>query len=106
MATEVLHRAGLQLGENLFPPHPTDNPHGYSENADFVKTNDIILSGEDAAWDSPPEIGCKFFSAPIQYMQNLVAEMNEPWGWKDPRTSLTLPIWRKVLPGLVTVIVI
>ena len=22
-----------------------------------------------------------------------------PWGWKDPRTSITLPLWRRCLPG-------
>jgi hypothetical protein len=22
----------------------------------------------------------------------------EPWGWKDPRNCLTLPLWRKLLP--------
>ncbi len=26
--------------------------------------------------------------------------VNTYWGWKDPRTSLTLPFWRKLIPGL------
>jgi hypothetical protein len=30
----------------------------------------------------------------------LAATRAEPWGWKDPRTSLTAAFWRDVLPGL------
>ena len=30
----------------------------------------------------------------------LAATRVEPWGWKDPRTSLTAPFWRERLPGL------
>src|SRR4029453_5698696 len=28
------------------------------------------------------------------------------WGWKDPRTSLTLPFWQQLLPELKTVVVV
>ena len=28
------------------------------------------------------------------------------WGWKDPRNSLTLPFWQKLLPGMKTLIVV
>ena len=29
-----------------------------------------------------------------------------PWGWKDPRTSLTLPFWRSAFGPLQTVVVV
>ena len=28
------------------------------------------------------------------------------WGWKDPRTCLTMPFWRSLLPDLRTVIIV
>ena len=28
------------------------------------------------------------------------------WGWKDPRNSLTLPFWQKLLPGMKTLIMV
>jgi SAM-dependent methyltransferase len=27
-----------------------------------------------------------------------------PWGWKDPRNSLTVPFWRQLIPGLKVVV--
>ena len=30
----------------------------------------------------------------------------ELWGWKDPRNSLTLPFWQKLLPGMKTLIMV
>lgn len=28
------------------------------------------------------------------------AGINFPWGWKDPRNTFTLPVWRLVFPGM------
>jgi len=27
-----------------------------------------------------------------------IAELTETWGWKDPRNTLTLPVWRQIFP--------
>ena len=39
---------------------------------------------------------------------SLAAPLRErlPWGWKDPRTSLTLPFWRSAFGPLRTVVVV
>ncbi len=30
----------------------------------------------------------------------------QPWGWKDPRNSITLPLWRRVFPGARVLVIV
>lgn len=39
------------------------------------------------------------------YLGPLPATFNGPWGWKDPRTSLTLPYWLRLFPAARVVLV-
>jgi len=113
MITRLLHVCGLHLGDEdqMLGPQ-ADNPRGFWENRQFVLLNDAILSYLGGGWDLPPVI-----SDPEQTWQqvlalfgdeaaDLVAGMpaDRTWGWKDPRTSLTLPFWYRLLPGLHTVV--
>ena len=31
-------------------------------------------------------------------LQEFTLTINQPWGWKDPRNSISLPIWLKIFP--------
>jgi hypothetical protein len=111
MVTEALRGTGLYLGSNGdFLPPSEFNPRGYFEHRAFVELNDEILSALDGAWDDPPRTRFPWQRrrlAPLrERARALVREMqgHGPWGWKDPRTSLTLPFWRRVVPGLRVVV--
>jgi hypothetical protein len=106
MVARVLRICGLDLGaDEHFAPAAPDNTEGYWEDLRFVSMNDRILDAFGGAWDVAPALPDGWVSdarlhAIRREAEALAATRTEPWGWKDPRTSLTAPFWRDVLPGL------
>ena len=46
---------------------------------------------------SPPAIE---FLGPMRYLRvRTLQALDEPWGWKDPRTTVTLPFWLALFPN-------
>jgi GT2 family glycosyltransferase len=120
MVAKLLYLSGLYLGpeEELLPATP-DNLDGHWENIHFIELNDEILNEFGGGWDHPPVFPDGWYqgrtdsqSAPQRLLplkekaEALVEQFqdHEPWGWKDPRTSLTLPFWQGLLPRLKVVI--
>ncbi len=113
MVARLLQLSGVYLGEEdeLFAGRP-DNPEGFFEHKRFYAVNDHILEVFKASWDQPvvlpegwennPEL------APVyEEARSLVEEFNatgKEWGWKDPRSSLTLAFWKRAIPGLKIVV--
>ena len=105
LVTNLLRSCGLYLGkeDELLPPSP-DNLDGYWENRRFVGLNDEILLTLGSAWDSPSNAGAEVWPFEERFnslrvrAEILVREFvdREPWGWKDPRMSLTLPFWQSL----------
>ena len=102
LVANLMGRCGLYLGEaNKLLPASPDNTEGYWEHRSFVKINDEILLELGSSWDSPtPKVmegwpyKDKFNPARVRAEILLTKFVDhEPWGWKDPRTSLTLPFW-------------
>ena len=113
MVAKLLHQAGLNLGDeaDLMPP-AEENPEGFYEHLEFVSLNDEVLNVAGAGWDCPPAAGFDWDDEALDPFRtrarHLAAPLRErlPWGWKDPRTSLTLPFWRSAIGPLRTVVVI
>ena len=112
MITNLLHLSGLYLGpeQELLPPSPS-NVHGHWENVRFLQINDQILCNMGAGWDHPPALAETW--QPERFPRILVERAlallhdfrdQEPWGWKDPRNSLTLPFWINLVPNAKVVI--
>src|SRR5262249_26829916 len=108
MVARLLNLCGLYLGQDkdLMPAQP-DNPEGFWEHLGFVDINQRILAQLGGTWDRPPAPAKGWESQPetvplCQRAEDLVKEFSRanPWGWKDPRNSLTLPFWNRVLPNL------
>ena len=93
-------------------PAQTDNPDGFWEHLGFVALNDELLNALGGAWDLPPKREENFAHAaldPLRMKARLLVEKFDSaglWGWKDPRNSLTLPFWQKLLPGMKTLIMV
>jgi hypothetical protein len=112
VVARLLNLCGLYLGEDSDLINPTpDNPEGYWENVRFVKINEAVLGELGGAWDLPPVRSEGWEReeslAPLrQQAMELCREFahGEPWGWKDPRTSLTLPFWKDIFPDLGVII--
>lgn len=109
MIANVLHECGLDLGpaDDLLRAN-TGNPEGYWENRSFLRLNDTILNALEGSWDRPPRMNAtsgengpaldRFRSQARKLARRFKGR--EPWGWKDPRNCLTLPLWRSVVPDL------
>lgn len=113
MVARLLNLSSLYLGppDRIVPPGE-GNPLGFWENKDMDRLNEDLLAhmagGWDfllppivEGWDSDPGL------SPFRERANQLIESfgkREPWGWKDPRCSLTLPFWKSLLPGLKVVV--
>jgi hypothetical protein len=106
---------GLELGpeEAMLPPLPA-NPKGYWELADLVKINDLILAEFGGSWDRLPELPdgweqSERLEGLRERARTVLRERfsgSAHWGWKDPRTCVTLPFWQSLVPGVRHVICI
>jgi hypothetical protein len=111
MVVRILGDLGLDVGpeeELLLENGNADDSWG---NRRFVRLNDEILDALDAAWDSPPDDGGRWAHRPeLEPLRQRAAVVSnglalaEPWGWADPRNSLTLPFWREIFPDLRVVV--
>lgn len=112
MVSRLLNLSGLYIGpENeLVSPAP-DNQEGFWENLRFVELNEEILSSLGGGWDLPPDVPNGWELQPEMLpLRTRAASLvqrfsaNEPWGWKDPRNSLTFAFWKRMVPDLKVVI--
>jgi hypothetical protein len=110
MVARALRMCGLDLGaeEHFAPPAP-DNTEGYWEDLRFVAWNERILEAFGGAWDAVPSFPRAWAAderlRPLrEEVDAMAAQRREPWGFKDPRTSLTAPFWNARLPGLLFVV--
>lgn len=115
MLTSILGELGLFIGQKR-----DEN----DEATFFLNLNNWLLRQAGAAWDYPEPFEA-FLSdadlvaaraAQLRHMLTMpraveylgitrylktgdIARLDVPWGWKDPRNTFTLPVWRKVFPG-------
>lgn len=122
MVAGMLHHMGVNMGDVLIEQGKY-NVVGYFEDLVFVKLNEHIMTVAGGSWDVPPskyqidqvwrEI--KDNSETEKRRMNVLDQMrgevslrnttNKIWGFKDPRTVLTLEAWMPLLsrPKLVIV---
>ena len=108
--TRVLNLIGVELGADvaLTTEPVADNPKGYWEHHELTAISDAILKRHGGSWDEPPLLPPGWETAAAiddlrQRAQQLIRHQFAPvqlWGWKDPRTCLTLPFWQQLLPDM------
>jgi len=108
----VLDRCGLYLGADTQGDH---------ESVLFMQANNHIFTSCHAIWNRPFSIhlalqndqschalaqsAAGFLDAyGARYLAGggvkKFAGIDFPWGWKDPRNTFTLPVWKQMFPGL------
>jgi hypothetical protein len=97
-----LENAGVFLGE--VARQTPRNIKGNQENIDIVGLNDQVLRDNRSAWDRPPA-KLVWGSTLRDQRDRIIAHYadHEIWGFKDPRTVLTLPFWLEALPQMTLV---
>ena len=112
MLARMLESLGLFLGWRKQGDH---------EAKFFLELNDWLLAQCWAGWDNPTAIrhllaDRELRELAVGYLRLSIASpravaflglqralgslpLREPWGWKDPRTTFTLPLWLDIFPN-------
>ena len=105
---ELFKSAGLHIGETLLKGD-VGNPRGYFEDEDFLTLQRNMLAKAcpsgvvgwtDWGWTETEELNEAVWVEDEPAMRALVKsrERHKIWGWKDPRTTLILEPWLRMLP--------
>jgi hypothetical protein len=100
LVTQLLHQAGLFVGETLLQPLRS-NPYGHFEDSEVVFIHEQILEDNGLDWQVTRRPVLSISPTRWRHIQSLVARRrttHQLWGFKDPRLCLFLPIWKHVLP--------
>ncbi|GEQ99003.1 hypothetical protein JCM17844_26400 [Iodidimonas gelatinilytica] len=114
MLGRVLERLGLFVGAHK---------EGNNEAVFFLKLNTWLLEQCGGRWDYPQPIhdlwdnevllgwveryvrdqmngprALHFLGLKRYLKYRKICNLQEPWGWKDPRNSFTLPLWLRLFP--------
>ncbi len=114
MLTRMLEQLGLFVGKKKEINH---------EALFFLWLNEWLLKQSGGAWDNPKPIrhllnNTQVRALTVDYIRYLIktprvvsylgcgkylryrtpANLDIPWGWKDPRNTFTLPIWLDLFP--------
>jgi hypothetical protein len=111
----TLNLAGLWLGgddelHTIAGRAKIGNPKGNYENKEGIAINDAILTRSGGSWHNPPKqlITNADDAARIIALCNALVKGRPDgyprWGWKDPRTVLTLDIWLHALKSNIFIV--
>jgi hypothetical protein len=122
LVSSMLHSMGIRMGDpvHLERRDPESQPHGYWEDQDFVSLNRQIIRQAGGHWHQPPprakilRAGAGFGEAMGKLIEtkekrwqwlrdtSMGGEEEQSligWGWKDPRSCLTMEAWWPYLAG-------
>ncbi|TAN99461.1 MAG: glycosyltransferase [Phormidium sp. SL48-SHIP] len=109
LVASLIQAAGVRLGDR-FVEADSHNAPGYFEDEAFVQFQRWLLQSitpeheegwHDWGWTVSDPIHRQDLTAFEGKARQLIQErlhLNQPWGWKDPRTSLLLDFWYRQLP--------
>jgi hypothetical protein len=109
LATRLLNLLGVYLGrqERLVPAND-NNPRGFWEHSGVFRVNKHILSRLGGHSHAPPTMSPDWERRPdLADLRDRAREIIRDnfsgmplWGWKDPRTCLTLPFWQELIASI------
>lgn len=113
LTTRILNLLGVDLGSrrHVIETKPA-NAKGDWEHVPIRRLNDDLLAELGGSWFDPPDFRqgwahaaalARFRAAAGELIKQDFSD-SEVWGWKDPRTCLTLPFWQQLLPSMRCVI--
>jgi len=110
IVSQILAELGAYMGSNL---------DFHAEAGEFYDLNEELLYRSGAGWQHPARfladldrpavadsgayrlLGATYGQLRTRYLAGMAARpqaTGSVWGWKDPRSSLTLPLWLRLFP--------
>jgi hypothetical protein len=106
VVSRIVNLLGVDLGpERIVSVSGVDNPRGYWEHSSMRVLNDEILGTFGGEWHVPPYFPPAWIRDPRlddvrvragEFLTQTFAAQ-PVWGWKDPRSCLTLPFWQDLV---------
>lgn len=105
----LLRHLGIDLGpDDALLPADSNNESGYFELRELVHLNNDILAQYGGSWSELPDLPSGWedseeLASLRERARRLLTRRfasSPQWGWKDPRTCVTLPFWQRLAPGL------
>ena len=94
-----LYKSGVFMGHSLLGKTEC-NPWGHFEDIKLINLNDKILDAAGGSWDNPPN-ELDIYEAGYEIRDEIKAAVKKRerklWGWKDPRTTLTIRCYQPFL---------
>ena len=109
LTARVLNLLGVDLGPNEdLVPGNEQNVKGYWERREIFDLNEAVLTALGGTYLNPPPLAPGWEHSPeLASLERRARELvdacfgaSKLWGFKDPRTSLTLPFWRRIVPRM------
>lgn len=101
LLSQILHHSGINMGEGFEKGISYDDGNKY-ERVSSLELNVKILGAPDyEVRDLPKPSQLALSDAQRLQMREIIERCNnryQNWGFKDPRTSLTYPLWKGELP--------
>ncbi len=107
LLTQLLHAAGLFVGDDLLGAMPS-NPYGHFEDRGVLELHRQILSDHGLGWQVDHPVDFHLSRENWRWMQDFVGRRDREhrdWGFKEPRACLFLGAWKYVAPDAKFVIV-
>jgi len=101
LAAQWLQRCGLHMGDDLYGAG-IGNVKGHYEDKDFISLHDYILKLNNSHWRDSSSQSLQTDDYSVKKSKMLIrlkSELNDQWGWKDPRNCLFLDHWNNMLPN-------
>lgn len=100
LTASLLQESGLDIGDELLASG-IGNVRGHYENMDFLNFHIKMLDKNNYDPNGWDEVDIESLDLAGETEAKKIIERNESilWGWKDPRTTLFLNFWAKLLPG-------
>lgn len=104
LTASLLKQSGLNIGENLMS-NGFDNRKGHFEDLELLKIHESDLEAkliDTRGLSGNIKSQMNFEQKTLDYINNFLASKMSLslWGWKEPRTTLYLREWKKILSNV------
>jgi len=101
LLSQILHHSGINMGDEFDDGVSYDRGNKYERQSSLALNMDILHVNSDNIIDLPAPADLTITDEQRRRMREIIAENTarySDWGFKDPRTSLTYPLWAAELP--------